>query len=292
MPQSEAVARQAEALTLQQKQEQNRQAALVAAAITAAYLRQVDPASPPSVQQWVDLAVRLLIQYSDNGARSAAAYAAVLRRLEVPNATPFTPRAALGRVDEGVSSPLLLAGPYDYMNRIAQAAEAGPEAIAAAKQTAKEETAKEVAGQAVRFAQMGARQTIFDVSQQDAVALGWVRVTSDDSQVCWFCAMLASRGLQYRAFREGAFEDVNENFEGTGTAKVHNRCRCHLKPVYFETDKRVQKTEEYAELWSAFTTGDDNSPGNLKNFRIGYNHLIKTGEMLDIEDILKRRRAA
>lgn len=288
MPQSEAVALQAQALALQQKAEQNRQAALVAATITSYYLTRVDPASPPSVQRWVELAAQLLIQYSDNGARSAAAYAAILRRLEVPGATPFTPRAALGRVDEGVASPLLLAGPYDYMNRIAKVDQVTP----AVQQEAKQETAKEVAGQAVRFAQMGARQTIFDVSQQDAVALGFVRVTSDDSKVCWFCAMLASRGLEYRAFREGAFEEVNENYEGTGTAKVHNRCRCHLKPVYFETDKRVKKTEEYAELWSAFTTSDDKGPGNLKNFRIGYNHLMKTGEMLDIEDILKRRRAA
>lgn len=292
MPQSEAVALQAEALTLQQKAEQNRQAAVVAAAITAAYLRQVDPASPPSVQAWVDFAAALLIRYSDDGARRAAAYAAVLRNLEVPNATSFTPRPALGRVDEGVASPLLLAGPYDYMNRIAQADDAARTNMTAVEQNAKEETAKEVAGQAVRFAQMGARQTLFDVSQQDAVALGFVRVTSNDSKVCWFCAMLASRGLEYRAFKEGAFEEVNENYEGTGTAKVHNRCRCHLKPVYFETDKRVKKTEEYAEMWSAFTTADDKGPGNLKNFRIGYNHLVKTGEMLSIEEILKRRRGA
>lgn len=292
MPQSEAVAQQAEALTLQQKAAQNRQAAQVAAAITAYYLTQVDPTSPVSVERWVELAVQALIKASDDGARSAATYATILRRLEVPDATPFTPRAATGRVDEGVSKPLLMAGPYDYMNRLAEI-ERDPEKanrVEAAKRTIKEETAEAVAANAVRFAQMGARQTIFDVSSEDAVALGWVRVTSEDP--CWFCAMLASRGLQYRAFKEGAFEESNERFEGTGTAKVHNSCRCHLKPVYFETDKRVKKTEEYAEMWNAFTSGDMSSKDNLNNFRVGYNHLVKTGEMLSIEQILKRRGIA
>jgi hypothetical protein len=244
------------------------------------------------VQDWVERAVALLIKASDDGARSAALYATALRRLEVPDAPRYTPRAATGRVDQGVSSPLLLAGPYDFMNRLAEFQAAPPQGVTIeqAKKELKEVTADKVAAESIRYAQMGARQTTFDVSQEDAVALGWVRVTSADP--CWFCAMLASRGLQYRPYKEGAFERSNERFEGSGNAKVHDSCRCHLKPVYFETDKRVLKTKEYAEMWSAFTSGESSGKENLNNFRVGYNHLMKTGEMLSIEQILKRRGVA
>lgn len=66
-------------------------------------------------------------------------------------------------------------------------------------------------GTAARITLDGARTTTFDTMHADPVAVGWYRVTDDDP--CAFCALLASRGVVYKAETVG--------FE------AHNDCACY-----------------------------------------------------------------
>jgi hypothetical protein len=84
----------------------------------------------------------------------------------------------------------------------------------------------------------GGRQTITRTVVEDPVALGWMRVTSDDP--CVFCRMLASRGATYKTERSATFQP-------------HDHCACTPEPLYSDTDPTlgaVAQGEEYALEWA------------------------------------------
>lgn len=109
------------------------------------------------------------------------------------------------------------------------------------------------AGGAIRQAINGSRNVTGQVMKFDRRVLGYARVT--DGNPCWFCGLLASRGA---VFKKGSFNtggrtdpwdgsltkadkefkapkdaDSRELPEGfTNVAKVHDHCRCTLRPVY------------------------------------------------------------
>lgn len=117
-------------------------------------------------------------------------------------------------------------------------------------------------GAAIRQAMNGGRNVTGNVVYADRKIVGYARVT--DGNPCWFCALLASRGAVFRkaSFNRGARanpwsgaltksdkdfiapKDGPELPEGfSNVAKVHNHCRCQLRPVYAREKSFGQKHE-------------------------------------------------
>lgn len=275
---SDPQAAQAANLTTAYKAQANRNAAKVAALVALYYQQRVDPMSTEAVDRWLELMVPRLIAASDSGADRAAVFFDAVRRLEVGvNAPPFKAEAAKGFIDEGVRKSLLAVGPYDYANKVAtiERLNVGPQQQRALLAEAKQVTAKKVAASVVRHAQAGGRQTIHENSQRDEVALGWVRVTR--AKPCAFCAILASRGIHYRSFKDGSFDLSNARFTGEGDAKVHDECGCSLKAVYSKNDPIITQNQQFADMWSMWGAGGGDA---ALRFRRGYDHWRDTGDFL------------
>ena len=286
---TEAQAAAAASLTQAFKTLENREAVKYAALIALYYQQRVNVEDPATIEAWLDLMIPRLIAASDSGAQRATAYFSALRRLEVPGAPAFTPEAALGTIDEGVRKSLLTVGPYAYTNKATkiERLDVTPQQAKALLAQAKQETTKAVTAAVVRHAQAGGRETIHRNAEQDRVALGYVRVTR--AKPCHFCAMLASRGLRYRAFKEGSFDLSDARFTGDGDAKVHDNCGCSLKPVYTHNDPLVEATDKWADMWSMWGAGGGEA---ALRFRRGYDHWADTGEYLTWDQANEGLRAA
>lgn len=105
-------------------------------------------------------------------------------------------------------------------------------------------------GVAVRTALDGGRQVIRRAVELDHEAIGWARVLNISP--CYFCAMLASRGAVYKA---NSFAASTKAFDGAGVAKVHDFCRCGLRPVYSYADFRDPTAVELSRQWDQHTDG-------------------------------------
>lgn len=276
---SDLQAAQSAALTQSYKSAANRDAAKVAALIAIYYQRRVDVSSPASIERWLEIMVPRLIRVSDTGAERARVYFDAIRFLET-GSRDFKATAAVGQIDPGVRASLLTMGPYDMVNKIRtiDRLDVSPQQKVGLLAEAKQVTAGKVASAVVRHAQAGGRQTIYDSSTEDPVALGWIRVTR--AKPCYLCAMLASRGIQYRPFREDSFVESNARFSGDGNAKVHDECGCSLKPVYAENDPILDQNRVFSDLWSTWGAGGGNA---ALRFRRGYEHWRRTGELLTWE---------
>lgn len=286
---TEAQAAASASLTAAFKTQQNRAAAKIAALIALYYQSRVNVEDPSAVEAWLELMIPRLIGTSDTSAREAAVYYQALRRLELPGAARFDPQAAIGAIDEGVRKSLLTVGPYAYQNkaRKIERLDVSPAQQRALLAGAKQDTTKAITAAVIRHAQAGGRQTIHDAVEEDRVALGYVRVTK--AKPCFFCAMLASRGLRYRAFKEGAFDASDARFTGDGDAKVHDNCGCSLKPVYVTNDPLVAATEKWADMWSLWGAGGGDA---ALRFRRGYDHWSDTGDFLTWDQANEGLRAA
>lgn len=112
------------------------------------------------------------------------------------------------------------------------------------------------AGAATREALNGARGVTNNVMRIDKRVKGFARVT--DSNPCPLCALLASRGAVYG---KGSFIGSNKKFnahpdapEGTpegwtNVAKVHDNCRCMLRPVYTVAGGFDEAATYFKKLW-------------------------------------------
>lgn len=276
-------------LTQTYKTQQNREAAKVAALIALYYQKSVDPSNPEAVERWLEIMLPRLIASSDTGAERARVFFDSLRRLELGVNDGFRASAALGVIDEGVRKSLLTVGPYDYMNKMAdiRRLDVSPQQEKALLAEAKQITTKKLAAAVVRHSQAGGRQTVFENAENDEVALGWVRVTR--ANPCYFCAMLASRGLHYRSFKEGSFDMSDARFTGEGDAKVHDGCGCSLKPAYADNDPIVDNNKTFVDMWGRWGAGGGDA---ALRFRRGYEHFRETGDYLTWEEANKGLRAA
>ena len=286
---SDQQAARAAALTDAYRQASSRDAAKIAAVVALYYQSRVNVQDSSSVEAWLDLMIPRLIRASDSGATRSAVFFNEIRRLEAAKASDFRATPALGMIDEGVRKSLLNQGPYDYMNKAKriERLDVSPAQQKSLLLDAKKTTAAKVAASVVRHAQAGGRQTIFESSAKDETALGWVRVTR--AKPCAFCAMLASRGLQYRSFKEDSFISSDARFTGDGTAKVHDNCQCGLKAVYSENDPLVERTEKFAEMWTLWGAGGGDA---VLRFRRGYDHWARTGEFMTWDRANEGLRAA
>lgn len=100
------------------------------------------------------------------------------------------------------------------------------------------------------------RQTIIDNAQRDRKAKGFARVPEPGA--CSFCALLATRGAVYKT---DSFKLSDAKFHGQGVAKTHDKCRCHMEPVFSSYEPSAQIREWQALYKKVVTdeghTGDD-----------------------------------
>lgn len=91
-------------------------------------------------------------------------------------------------------------------------------------------------------------------------AIGYARFT--DSNPCYFCAMLASNGAFYvsgDSFKasDSKIRDIKQNgkivdrraFIGDGEAKVHDNCKCSVRPVFSLKDKMDDRANYFSDMW-------------------------------------------
>jgi hypothetical protein len=117
--------------------------------------------------------------------------------------------------------------------------------------------------------------------------IGWARFTEDSKTgPCYFCAVLASKGAVYLS--DGAFDQSNRMirevnkwrkerraFLGDGLAKVHDHCKCSLRPVYRKQDSMDSRAKYFERQWKqmfrdAPWLGSLEGSEDLKEFRRVY----------------------
>lgn len=139
-------------------------------------------------------------------------------------------------------------------------------------------------------------------------AIGWARFTEDsENGPCYFCALLASQGAIYyggdsfdrsnskirdigsaapkgvgqRAVQElldklnnrpDAKPVVRRAFLGDGPAKVHDHCKCTLRPVYREKDAMDPRAKYFLRQWNKVSKKNKNMgwQDKIKAFRRAY----------------------
>jgi hypothetical protein len=86
-----------------------------------------------------------------------------------------------------------------------------------AERDARDRAFVETSGIATKEALNGGRDVVLDSVEADQAAVGWYRVTDGDP--CYFCAMIASRGVWYKT-------------EATASFHPHDHCGCSAAPAY------------------------------------------------------------
>ncbi|SIL90379.1 MULTISPECIES: hypothetical protein [Mycobacteroides] len=136
--------------------------------------------------------------------------------------------------------------------------------------------------------------------QGGKAAIGYARVTDNDP--CYFCAVLASQGAVY--YSEDSFDRSNSlirevkwtsnsdkgtrrAFLGDGPAKVHDNCRCTLRPVYREADKYDKRAKYFLDQWDKITDGLSGKEA-MNRFRAEY--VPPPPYSADVLDLKERKR--
>lgn len=198
-----------------------------------------------SARLWLDAVLPYILRARNTVGKLAQSYARATRRIEVDGDVTrlfsTIPEPNLEQVRES----LRIVGPAILKHDLKKTATARH--VSQADVDAMVATAGvRIQGAATRHVTNGGRETIAEGSRNDSEALGYIWVTDEDP--CYFCSMLASRGPTYS---RRSLEESNARFTGPGTAKVHDHCHCHLKPVYRRTDPMVKASEALYEEWKA-----------------------------------------
>lgn len=90
-------------------------------------------------------------------------------------------------------------------------------------------------------------------------AIGYARFT--DNKPCYFCGLLASQGAVYLS--KDAFKASDKKFHGPGTAKVHDHCRCSLRPVFTKSGDMDERATYFLNIWKD-SKPDRTRPGDTK----------------------------
>lgn len=93
--------------------------------------------------------------------------------------------------------------------------------------------------------------------------IGYARFT--DSDPCYFCAVLASRGAVYSA---NSFREISKAY-GDNIAAVHDHCKCSLRPVFRTADSMDDRAHYFKAQWDKLTANDSGKDA-MKAFRRGY----------------------
>lgn len=115
-------------------------------------------------------------------------------------------------------------------------------------------------GAGIRQAMNGGRNAIDNIVTRDPRILGYARVT--DTNPCYFCALLASRGTVYG---KASFVETDSKFKVNkdapklpkgylNVAKVHDHCKCQLRPVYAKAEFFDADAADYRDQWDDLTS--------------------------------------
>lgn len=146
-------------------------------------------------------------------------------------------------------------------------------------------------GAAVRQGLKGARNVTHNVIQRDRRVLGYARYT--DSNPCHFCALLAARGAVYskrsfvssdKGFRANPdAPDVPDDY--VKISKIHNNCKCTLRPVYSKSQAMDDDAKYYAQQW-------ENSE-SIKDFRDNFTPYQRPqADVIELQEQLREREVA
>jgi hypothetical protein len=237
-----------------------------------------------AISSWLAQAVAITTQANRRSAQQAATFYDDVRVLQTGEALrpelvdpppaeqvrtslfvtgPFAARQRLERVPQTTlvnryGEPTGVEGLRSLLDRQVDTLRAGQQKAIDDAMTLSGQTA---AAAVVRHVGNGARDQIKTTVQRDARAKGYVRVT--DGEPCYFCAALASRGADYK---EDSFKESDARFEGPGTAKVHDSCGCHLRPVYSRSpDEIPELNRALQQRWN-----DENESSTMLEWRQRY----------------------
>jgi hypothetical protein len=240
------------------RREQARIGARIAAEVASSF-RSVQPGDYVGQRNFVEANIQRVIEANRESARLAQRYAMQMSALEgggiddVDLADP--PERDAIRTSLRVTGPIALT---QQVKRARGEGAAKARAVAAARQSA---TAT-VAGSALRHALAGGRDTVEEYADEPKPGQrvrGYVRITRMDDKVCYFCAMLASRAN----YLEDSFDVSDQLFEGEGTAKVHDTCRCVLRPMY--GSRLPDSVLMYRKAWAEMSGGDKDPINNFRS---------------------------
>lgn len=187
-----------------------------------------------AADKWLALAIPIILRARVQSSQLGQAFYRATRRLELPNEPSFnTP--AVPELDRAVlTSSLWVTGPHE-------AVDLGK----AIDQILSPERVKQIEGSVVRHTQDGGRAAVDAAYQADPKVVGYYRI--EDSDPCYFCAMLMSRGV---VFKQDSFEPSDVRFFGPGEAKVHDHCGGSLAPA-FDLDPYPGDTFKYHQMWES-----------------------------------------
>lgn len=190
---------------------------------------------------WLQVILALIRRNRARSARYATDYARAFRYLEAgPRAGPFTPVPQLEVPFEKIAASMVATGPAALAERAKKLDVERVPARSRAMRNIMESNARAVS----RHVLDGGRDSLDEVVRRDPQALGWYRVT--DSDPCFWCAMLASRGPVYG---EDSFDESDARFSGPGNHKVHDGCACSLQPIYRRGDPGLDQARAWELLW-------------------------------------------
>jgi hypothetical protein len=156
-------------------------------------------------------------------------------------------------------------------------------------------------GAAVRQSLKGARNVTSQILKFDRKVLGYARFT--DANPCHFCALLASRGAVYGRH---SFVDSDAGFTANKQAvevppefirisKVHNNCRCTLRPVYSKATEFDSDAKFYRQQWKTVFKehGHKSSAELAKEWRDQFTpYERKSADINSIQDALRERESS
>lgn len=181
--------------------------------------------------KWLQVVSPIVQAQRAQSTRLAAAYASAFRSLHVGPDGEFVATLAKRADPARLTTSLMVTGPIKIKSLTSRAV---------ALDRAVDIAGSSVARAAMRHALDGGRDTIQLTVANDDAALGWSRVTSGDP--CAFCAMLASRGPDYRT-------------EDTAGFEAHDGCSCGAEPIYSSDQPWAPGAESYRSLWDDVTRG-------------------------------------
>ncbi|MFG2923890.1 hypothetical protein ACGFYA_20570 [Streptomyces sp. NPDC048305] len=117
------------------------------------------------------------------------------------------------------------------------------------REQAHREAGARQAAAAERIAMNGGRSTVWNHTQRDKRAIGYIRLSRTGTP-CGWCAMLISRGPVYRSGRSAEYADGD---------KYHDNCHCYAEPVFsreqYNGSSAYELNRRYEELWPKVTSG-------------------------------------
>ena len=160
-------------------------------------------------------------------------YTGIRNDADIPGV--FTPILADVVKEEQLFTSLLVTGPINIKNSVAQGRDAFAARDAALRATAKA---------AQRHVINGGRGTILSSVKRDSRSVGWARLT--DGKPCAFCSLLASRGPAYKS-------------QTTAQFKSHDGCGCTPVPVFDFNAPWPGRAEEFRTLYDEEIAGKFNA---------------------------------